>query len=129
AGRSLQAVDDTRTWQAREPFAGDPSSQQIVAAKEPPLSVGQRMYELPLHFRSGRLFVEQDGELWLLDTGAPCGFGHTGTITFAGGSFSLASDYLGLAAEALSRFTGVRCVGLLGADVLGRFDHILDVPN
>jgi hypothetical protein len=87
------------------------------------------MYELPLHFRSGRLFVEQDGELWLLDTGAPCGFGHTGTITFAGGSFSLASDYLGLAAEALSRFTGVRCVGLLGADVLGRFDHILDVPN
>ncbi len=87
------------------------------------------MYELPLHFRSGHLFVEQDGELWLLDTGAPCGFGHTGAISFAGESFSLASDYHGLDAEALSRFTDVRCVGLLGADVLGRFDHILDVPN
>lgn len=87
------------------------------------------MHDLPLHFRAGHLFVEHDGELWLLDTGAPCGFGHSRVITFVGESFSLASDYLGLDAEALSRFTGVRCVGLLGADVLGRFDHILDVPN
>ena len=43
--------------------------------------------------------------------------------------FRLRSSYLGLTAAILSRFVDVDCVGLLGADILGRFDFILDAPR
>ncbi|MCS6804709.1 MAG: hypothetical protein RMM98_15675 [Acidobacteriota bacterium] len=84
------------------------------------------VHTLPLQFRDGHLFVELVGELWLLDTGAPTSFGASRSITIAGEQFSLGSSYLGLTSETLSQFVGVPCVGLLGADVLGRFDHIFD---
>ena len=86
------------------------------------------MHELPLHFRDGHLFAELAGDLWLLDTGAPASFGTTGALALAGESFSVGAGYMGLDTATLSELTGVRCAGLLGADVLGRFDHILDVP-
>lgn len=80
-----------------------------------------------LHFRDGHLFLELDGELWLLDTGAPASFGESHSLSIAGEQFSPGASYLGLTAATLSQFVGVSCVGLLGADVLGRFDHIFDV--
>jgi hypothetical protein len=83
-------------------------------------------HTLPLQLRDGHVFVEIAGELWLLDTGAPAGFGASPTVTIAGERFELNADYLGLTPESLSEFIGVPCVGLLGADVLGRFDHIID---
>ncbi|MFM1749820.1 MAG: hypothetical protein RLZZ188_3486 [Verrucomicrobiota bacterium] len=84
------------------------------------------MNTLPLKLRDGHLFVELGGELWLLDTGAPTSFGTSRSITIAGEHFTLGTSYLGLTAATLSQFVGVACVGLLGADVLGRFDHIFD---
>ena len=36
---------------------------------------------------------------------------------------------MGLSAPKLSQFVGVSCVGLLGADVLGYFDQIMDCIN
>jgi hypothetical protein len=87
------------------------------------------MNKLPLTLRHGHLFVELDGELWLLDTGAPTSFGTSPSLTIAGEQFSLGTSYLGLTAETLFQFVGVRCVGLLGADVLGRFDHIFDTAG
>jgi len=53
-------------------------------------------------------------------------FGTIRTLKVAGEEFCLGGSYLGLSAEALSQFTGVRCVGLVGADVLGRFDHVFN---
>lgn len=87
------------------------------------------MNALPLKLQDGHLFLELGGELWLLDTGAPTSFGTCGSIFIAGEEFSLGRSYLGLTAATLTRFVGVPCVGLLGADVLGRFDHIVDVPS
>ncbi len=86
------------------------------------------MATMPLHSRDGHLFVEVDGELWVLDTGAPSSFAARGTVTFAGETFDVGRSFLGLDAAALSDFVGVECAGLLGADVLGRFDFILDAP-
>jgi len=83
-------------------------------------------HTLPLQLRDGHVFVEIAGELWLLDTGAPAGFGASPAVTIAGERFELNADYLGLTAATLSEFVGVPCAGLLGADVLGRFDHIFD---
>jgi hypothetical protein len=84
---------------------------------------------LPLHLRAGHLFLELSGELWLIDTGAPSSFGESRDLSLAGERFPLGSDYLGLTAATLSEFVGVDCVGLLGGNVLGRFDHLFDTAG
>lgn len=84
------------------------------------------MITLPLQFRDGHVFVELGGELWLLDTGAPTSFGTSRRLSLAGEPFSLGASYLGLSAVTLSQFVEVPCVGLLGADILGCFDHLFD---
>ena len=84
---------------------------------------------LPLQLRDGHLFVDVGGEPWLLDTGAPASFGTSRNLAIDGEEFSVATGYLGLTAESLSQFVGVPCVGLLGVDVLGRFDLILDAAG
>jgi hypothetical protein len=87
------------------------------------------MTMLPLHLIDGHLFLVVENDLWLIDTGAPSGFGESGSITIAERTFDLGDNYLGMDAETLSDQVGTRCVGLLGADVLGEFDHLFDVPN
>jgi hypothetical protein len=87
------------------------------------------MFRLPLHLREGHLFLEAGGALWLFDTGAPTSFGSSSTLALAGEQFRLSNSYLGLTASILSHFVAVDCVGLLGADILGRFDFILDAPR
>jgi hypothetical protein len=87
------------------------------------------MSTLPIIFRDGHLFVEIDGWLWLFDTGAPTSFGESNEITLDVQRFRLCNGYMGLSAATLSQFTGVECRGLIGADILGKFDHLLDVPS
>lgn len=87
------------------------------------------MPTLPLALTDGHLFLTLDGDRWLLDTGAPASFGARRSLTLAGESFELDASMLGLNAEVLSGYVGVPCAGLLGADVLNRFDHLIDVPG
>jgi len=87
------------------------------------------MSTLPLHFRVGHLFVEAGGAWWLLDTGAPASFGSVPTLSLAGQQVQLGSNYIGLTPASLSQFVGVECAGLLGADVLGQFDLLLDASH
>jgi len=82
-----------------------------------------------LILKDGHPFVELEGRLWLFDTGAPTSFGDVQSITIDGEQAALGSNYMGLSAETLSRFVGVQCSGLLGADILGNFDHILDCAS
>jgi hypothetical protein len=89
------------------------------------------MDSLPLQFLNGHVFVELDGEFWLLDTGAPKSFGTSRSLIIAGKEVKVErTSYLGLpdlTAATLSQFVGVpSCAGLLGADVLNLFDHIFD---
>lgn len=86
----------------------------------------ETMDTLPLRLRDGHVFTELDGGSWLLDTGAPTSFGNGGELSIAGESFRLGENYLGLTSTTLSSFVGVPCAGLLGADVLGRFDLLFD---
>lgn len=87
------------------------------------------MSTLPLHFQAGHLYFEIEGEWWLVDTGAPTGFGTRSTVSIAGRQFRLADNYLGLDAESLAGHVGVECAGLLGADVLGDFDILFNEPG
>ena len=87
------------------------------------------MTTLPLILNHGHLFVKIEGNLWLYDTGAPTSFGAAESLGFAGDQFGLSSSYFGLTAATLSQYVGVECSGLLGADVLSRFDHIFDTAG
>jgi len=79
--------------------------------------------------QNGHPFIELEGNLWLFDTGAPTSFGESKKITLDGQSFRLNDNYLGFSASTLSQLTEVECHGLIGADILARFDHLLDVSN
>lgn len=83
---------------------------------------------IPLHFKSGHLFLEIDGHLWLFDTGAPLSFGSK-PLFLAERDLRVQDSYMSMTAESLSRLVSVDCVGLLGADVLGQFDFLLDLKN
>lgn len=72
------------------------------------------------------MFVELQDERWLFDTGAPSSFGDLTPLHLADHCFELASNYLGLTAETLSKLVGVNCCGLIGADIINNFDHIFD---
>lgn len=87
------------------------------------------MTTLPIIFRKGHLFVEIDGGLWLFDTGAPTSFGNPDEISLDAQCFNLSNDYMGLSVSRLSQFTGVECHGLIGADILNKFDHVIDAPS
>jgi hypothetical protein len=86
------------------------------------------MTELALTFHQGHLFVELNGNPWLLDTGAPESFGIDRGLEVAGHTFDIASSYMGLDASQLSDFVGTACQGLLGADVINTFDWQFDAP-
>ena len=84
------------------------------------------MTDYPLHLREGHLYLEAEGVLWLLDTGAPLSFGRSGPV-IAGRRFEVGVTSAGLDASSLSAMVNVECEGLLGADVLAELDWILDL--
>ena len=80
----------------------------------------------PLHTISNHFFLEKDGGLWLIDTGAPQSFGGIPTLELGGIAFEIPDNYMGLTSAQLSEFVSADCIGLLGADVWGSFDALLD---
>ena len=84
---------------------------------------------LPLNFIDGHLFARVDGADWLLDTGAPASFGALSGLKIGGQSFEIADSYMGLNPATLSEYVGHPTAGIIGADVLGTFDTLFDVPG
>lgn len=87
------------------------------------------MYEYPLIFMNGHLFMEIEKQKWLIDTGAPNSFGLHPNLQLANQSFSISDNYMGLTAGKISQYVDAECDGLLGVDVLNEFDMIFDVAN
>jgi hypothetical protein len=83
---------------------------------------------MSLYTHEGHIFVQVGSELLLLDTGAPMSFGTEPELTIAGKRFSVSDSFMGLTAESLSRYVGTPTSGLIGADILGSFDIIIDAP-
>lgn len=80
----------------------------------------------PLIFDRDHLYVQIGNARWLYDTGADRSFGDT-PFTLCGTEFSPDSDYMGITAEDITGFLGETIAGIIGADVLGEFDHIIDL--
>jgi hypothetical protein len=84
---------------------------------------------LPLEFDGGHLFMRMGEQAWLVDTGAPQGFGRTDAISLDGMSFPVQREFMGLDADVLSGLVNRPTHGLLGADVLNELDMRLDVAR
>ena len=91
--------------------------------------MSKRGNTLPLTHHDGHLFLNIDGKLWLLDTGAPGSLGTDGTVMLAGMEFRVQKNFLGFTAGSLSELLHVEVSGLLGGDVLNRFDLVIDAPS
>ena len=87
------------------------------------------MKDYPLLYKEGHLFMELDGDLWLIDTGAPASFGNKSHILLLDQTFIITDSYMGLDTETLISYIGVSCKGLLGADVLNAFDWVFDLAE
>jgi hypothetical protein len=91
---------------------------------------GTRCTVHPLSLEEGHLFLTLEGEKWLVDTGADVSFGRPRRLTLAGETFEVPRDLSLIFAspETLSRDVGVEITGLIGNDILTRFDWVFDVP-
>ena len=79
-----------------------------------------------LEIIGGHALISINNQKYLVDTGAPGSFGKHGEVTFGGKAHVLASSYLGLDAESLSQLAEIPLDGLLGTDILGQYDLLLD---
>ncbi len=84
-------------------------------------------YTHPLVFRNNHLYVEIDGALWVYDTGADSTFGDSAT-GLLGPKEEVAPLYAGqFSAADISGFLGETVAGIIGADIINRYDHIIDL--
>lgn len=83
---------------------------------------------LPLSREDGHLFVTMSGGSYLLDTGAPTSFADGGTVSVLGEPVEVATEVMGLSPESLSEMVGRPTIGLLGMDILSRYDMLIDMP-
>lgn len=87
------------------------------------------MTTLPLLLDQGNLFVELDDGLWLFDTAAPKSFGKFQTPPIAGKTFDIQPGFHQYTAEGISKSVGRPCCGMIGADIIGQFDHIFNLKK
>lgn len=84
---------------------------------------------VPLVFRRGHLFLELAGRHWFVDTGAPASFGTEPAVRIGDDTYPVAASHVGLTVADIAPHVGGDFAGLLGADILGRFDFAFDVGN
>ena len=87
------------------------------------------MFTTNLKFKAGHLYVSIDEHDWLLDTGAPITFGNINSLYIGNARFDIPNSYVGLTASQLSEFVGHATTGIIGTDILNKFNIIIDVKN
>jgi hypothetical protein len=80
----------------------------------------------PLVFRNNHLYVQINGALWVYDTGADSSFG-VRPVSLLGPAQNISADYAGFTAADISGFLGEAVEGIIGADLINPFDHLIDL--
>jgi hypothetical protein len=80
----------------------------------------------PLVFRNNHLYVQINGALWVYDTGADSSFG-VPPVSLLGPAQNISADYAGFTAADISGFLGEAVEGIIGADLINPFDHLIDL--
>jgi hypothetical protein len=82
----------------------------------------------PILFENNHIFIEIENNLWVYDTGSDKTFGKS-DLTLLNQRNNIAGDYLGITAEQISDFVDEDVAGIIGVDILNRYDHIIDLKN
>lgn len=83
----------------------------------------------PIVFRNNHVFVEIEGALWVYDTGADTSFGNRPT-GLLGPKEVVDELYAGqFSAEDISGFLGETVAGIIGANIINRYDHLIDLAT
>ena len=82
-----------------------------------------------LKLQAGHLYVSIDSHDWLLDTGGPMTFGNIESLCIERVEFDIPDSYMGLNAAQLSEFVGHSTAGIIGADILKKFNILIDMKD
>ena len=81
----------------------------------------------PLLFEKRHIFAKTNEAVWLIDTGSPASFGNVESLVFCNKQFAIKKNYHSFTADEVSKYIGVPCDGVIGADVLNRFDIVFNL--
>lgn len=83
-------------------------------------------YEYPYNMVDGHIVLKAGANLLLIDTGAPSSVASSSPLEFAGRTYEVSSEYMGVSPESLSGSVGTIINGLVGADILNQYDILID---
>lgn len=84
------------------------------------------MYAYPYELVNGHIVLDVGERRMLVDTGAPSSVGDEPTLRIAGREHEVQQDYMGVSPGSLSENVGVGLNALLGADILNRYDVVIE---
>jgi hypothetical protein len=84
------------------------------------------MHTYPYNMVDNHLVLSCHGRRILLDTGASLSFAETGAIAFAGKEYAADSDLWGVHQAEISNHVGTPLDGLVGGNILVRYDTVID---
>ena len=70
------------------------------------------------------LLQNEDGFV-IVDTGSPMSFHRSGRLSFGGISHACSTSIIGVNVDALSEESGLNVTGLLGMDIMNKYDNVL----
>lgn len=85
------------------------------------------MQSFSLEFNNGHLIIIYDDYRFIFDTGSPGSFGIIPVIKFDEKSFSLQPNFSGVTVQDLSNFLEIPVSGLIGADIINKFDILINL--
>ena len=83
-------------------------------------------YIFPFQLMDGHIIIETSENKYLIDTGAPSSVSSSNKLCLADNDYQTQSNYLGASPELLSTHIGTKIDGLVGTDILNKFDIIID---
>lgn len=84
--------------------------------------------QIKLHYENRHIFVEDNHDLFVYDTGAQMSFSLS-DYTPLDNEIKVQREAPGLNAKMLSDYVGVPVVGLIGIDILNQYNHIIDLKT
>ena len=84
-------------------------------------------YTYPLLFENKHLFMILNDKKWLIDTGSPVSFGEEASLSICNQIFKIANTYGTLDAKELTSHIGLEVTGLIGVDILNKFDILFSI--
>jgi hypothetical protein len=84
------------------------------------------MQTFKLHLKDGHPIIHNGSDILLLDTGASHTIHQSDSLDFLGTRHHCASEYMGITTQKISGMAGTPITTLLGADVLSRYQVLLD---